>query len=47
MYQYKVEYRTADGQSKFTDITANSHRHAAFRFARQTGMLVLSTEFIA
>jgi len=47
MHQYKVELRTSSGLSKFIDIIADGHRHAAFRATRQTGMLVLSTEFIS
>jgi hypothetical protein len=47
MHQYRVELRTSFGQSKFIDLMADDHRRAAYLATRQTGLLVLSTEFIA
>jgi hypothetical protein len=47
MHQYRVEIRTDFGQSKFVDVMADNHQQAAYRAERQTGLKVLSTEFIA
>lgn len=47
MHQYRVERRIDFGHSRFVDVIADSHRKAAHLAARQNGLLVLSTEFIA
>lgn len=46
MHQYRVELRTGHGASKFIDVMADDHYQAAMRAERQTGLKVLSTEFI-
>lgn len=46
MHQYRVELRVGDGSIKVVDVMASTHEQAAARAERQTGLLVLSTEYI-
>jgi len=46
MNQYRAIFRTGFNQSKQIDVMANNHLDARFRVEHQTGLTVLSTEFI-
>ena len=47
MHQYRVVLRLGYMATKTIDVTAYSHEQAYMRAERQTGLTVLSTEFIA